>query len=89
MRRVSVMVAALLVAASAFAVPASAARGGNGVGHYSAGRYIVTFAEDPVASYVTTYSHKTGGTKRLLDMLDAASPTDLGPTLRNRFPSLY
>ena len=54
MRRVSVLVAALLVAASAFAVPASAARGGNGVGHYSAGRYIVTFAEDPVATYSGT-----------------------------------
>jgi subtilisin family serine protease len=54
MRRVSVIVAALLVAASAFAVPASAARGGNGVGHYAAGRYIVTFAEDPVASYAGT-----------------------------------
>jgi subtilisin family serine protease len=37
-----------------FAVPAQAARGGNGVGHYSAGRYIVTFAEDPVASYAGT-----------------------------------
>ena len=42
-----------------------------------------------VESYVRTYGKKLGGTKRLLDMLDAASPTDLGPTLRARFPSLY
>jgi len=42
-----------------------------------------------VANYVETYGRKLGGTKRLLDMLDAASPTDLGPTLRARFPSLY
>jgi Peptidase family M1 domain len=42
-----------------------------------------------VANYVETYGQKLGGTKKLLDMLDAASPTDLGPTLRARFPSLY
>jgi hypothetical protein len=42
-----------------------------------------------VEDYVQSYRHKLGGTKKLLDMLDAASPTDLGPTLRARFPALY
>jgi len=42
-----------------------------------------------VADYVETYRHTVAGTKTLLDMLRAASPTDLGPTLRARFPTLY
>jgi hypothetical protein len=42
-----------------------------------------------VAKYVADYSQKLGGTKRLLDRLRAASPTDIAPTLRDRFPSLY
>jgi subtilisin family serine protease len=58
MRRAPIFVAAALVAATVIAAPASAAPGGNGNGHgrYEAGRYIVTFAEEPVASYA-------GGTK--------------------------
>ena len=42
-----------------------------------------------VAKYVVDYGQKLGGTKLLLDRLRAASPVDLGPTLRSRFPSLY
>jgi hypothetical protein len=42
-----------------------------------------------MAKYVTDYGQKLGGTKLLLDRLRAASPTDISPTLRDRFPSLY
>ncbi|HET7471953.1 MAG TPA: S8 family peptidase [Candidatus Limnocylindrales bacterium] len=53
MRRVPAFVAAFLVAASLFAVPVQAASGKAGA-HYAAGRYIVTFADEPVASYTGT-----------------------------------
>ena len=42
-----------------------------------------------VADYMSDYGQKLGGTKKLLDMLRAASPVDLTPTLADRFPSLY
>jgi subtilisin family serine protease len=51
MRRVSALVAMLLLA-SAFAAPAQAAR--STTSHYEAGRYIVTFADEPVAGYAGT-----------------------------------
>jgi hypothetical protein len=40
-------------------------------------------------AYVLAYGQKLGGTKLLLDRLQGATPVDLGPTLRARFPSLY
>src|SRR5829696_6748386 len=50
MRRVSVVFAMLmLLLASVFVAPVQAARGS--ASHYTAGRYIVTFADEPVASY--------------------------------------
>jgi hypothetical protein len=42
-----------------------------------------------VADYVEAYAQKLGGTKKLLDRLQEASPVDLTPTFRSRFPSLY
>jgi subtilisin family serine protease len=54
MRRVSVL-AALILLASVFVAPAEAARGTASA--YTAGRYIVTFADEPVASYT---GYKTG-----------------------------
>jgi subtilisin family serine protease len=50
MRRVSVVVATLmLLLATVFVAPVQAARGSASA--YAAGRYIVTFADEPVASY--------------------------------------
>jgi subtilisin family serine protease len=50
MRRVSVVVATLmLLLAAVFVAPVQAARGSASA--YAAGRYIVTFADEPVASY--------------------------------------
>jgi subtilisin family serine protease len=50
MRRVSVVVATLmLLLAAVFVAPVQAARGNASA--YTAGRYIVTFADEPVASY--------------------------------------
>jgi hypothetical protein len=48
MKRLSVLFAGVLLASLA-AAPVQAARGGTG--HYTAGRYIVSFVDDPVASY--------------------------------------
>jgi hypothetical protein len=42
-----------------------------------------------VADYVHDYSFRLGGTKLLLDRLQAHSPVDLRPTLEARFPHLY
>lgn len=39
--------------------------------------------------YLETYAHGIAGTKKLLDMLQAASPVDLTPNFRSRFPTLY
>jgi subtilisin family serine protease len=50
MRRFSVLFAMLLLASLAVA-PAQAARSASGAAHYAAGRYIVSFADEPVASY--------------------------------------
>ena len=52
MRRVLALVAMLLLLATTFAVPAQAAR--STTSQYAAGRYIVTFDEEPVASYTGT-----------------------------------
>ena len=42
-----------------------------------------------LAGYVQANRNRLGGSKQLLDALRAASPVDLMPTLRARFPSLY
>jgi hypothetical protein len=39
--------------------------------------------------YLRTYSHQLAGSKQLLEMLREASPVDLSPYLRSRFPALY
>src|SRR5829696_4256579 len=56
MRRVSVLFAMLLLASLA-AAPAQAASGSAAGKAYSAGRYIVTFVDEPIASYT---GYKTG-----------------------------
>ncbi len=40
-------------------------------------------------AYLAAERWRIGGTRQLLDALDAATPLDLRPTLRARFPSLY
>ena len=40
-------------------------------------------------AYLVKYSHQIGGTKKLLDMLLAASSYDLLPNFKIRFPTLY
>jgi hypothetical protein len=50
MRRFSVLFAMLLLASLAVA-PAQAARSATGAAHYAAGRYIVSFADEPAATY--------------------------------------
>ena len=52
MRRVSALVAVFLLLVPVLAAPAQAARGTTS--QYPAGRYIVTFADEPVASYTGT-----------------------------------
>ena len=50
MRRVSVLVVIVMLLTSIFGVSVTQARQGQ-TDRYAAGRYIVTFADEPVASY--------------------------------------
>ncbi|HXG26551.1 MAG TPA: hypothetical protein VNL94_06845 [Candidatus Binatia bacterium] len=42
-----------------------------------------------VRDYLETYRHRIAGTRVLLEMLREASPADLLPSFRKRFPNLY
>ena len=42
-----------------------------------------------IQAYVEANRFGIAGTRQLLETLRAASPADIGPILRSRFPSLY
>jgi len=44
---------------------------------------------EALRGYIEVNRNGLGGTRQLLEALRAASPVDLGPTLRARFPDLY
>lgn len=62
-------------------------QGGNVLNGYRS-KMGTTLFWNTVEDYVQTYSHRIGGTKRLLDMLQDASPVPF-TNLSDRFPSLY
>jgi Peptidase family M1 domain len=62
---------------------------GGGVLNSFRSKMGTTLFWNTVADYVEAYAQKLGGTKQLLDRLQEASPVDLRPTLRSRFPTLY
>ena len=62
-------------------------QGGNVLNGYRA-KMGTTLFWKTMREYVETYSHRIGGTKRLLDMLREASPVPF-TNLSDRFPTLY
>jgi hypothetical protein len=63
-------------------------QGGNTLNRYRE-RMGTTLFWATIRDYLETYRHRIAGTKKLLDMLRDASPVDISPDLRARFPTLY